>query len=96
MVRIVLFPRQAKEVVLTDDLLQRLADRVVKLGALDTYHWDGTIFRDVKVSDVTITEKGVEATLHIDLTPLLSKQVPYSMGCRVQEPEPCPLCKQKE
>lgn len=90
----VLLPRRMGPNVLTEAVLQGAATTLRDRGTTTIKDPDGETHENVKVSNVTVTDIGVEADLELDLIADIQsgRRVAVSMGCKVEGPPPCSLC----
>jgi hypothetical protein len=98
--RALIVPRASKDglTIIEDDVLESVAADLAAKGTVSVTdpHDDK---HDCTVSDIEITERGIEANLTVlAIERVLNPQQPVpmtSMGSRVTGPEDCPVCKDK-
>jgi len=86
----------------TDDALKGVADDIKTKGTIVVRDLEGTAHH-CKVTDVAVTDRGVEATIEFDptkstaLTDALygGSKSTMSMGCKIAEPPPCSICNEE-
>ncbi len=91
-------PRASKDgmTIIEDDVLESVAADLAAKGTVSVTDPAGDK-HDCTVSDIEITENGIEANLTVlAIDRVLNPQQPVpmtSMGCHVPGPEDCPVCK---